>query len=157
MNPQKSRQNVISGLQYDADAIKKEVSRRDIYSAGFGKYVLLRLELIACEHDRVHEFSAKSIEHVLPQKPDSTSDWAKVHDLSRAEEYVNSIGNLVLLSKSTSSSLTTLISIKKKTQYLKTRISDYPRSVEVLQIDVWDRATIEARTQKAQEQVLQDP
>jgi hypothetical protein len=153
----KKSADVLSGLQYDADAIRKEVSRQDIYSAGFGKYVLLRLELIACEHDRVHEFSAKSIEHVLPQNPDSTSDWAKVHNLSQIEEYVNSIGNLVLLSKSKNSAASNFDFDKKKSQYLKTRISDYPRSVEVLKYSVWDRATIDSRTQKAQEQVLQDP
>jgi hypothetical protein len=153
----KKPDDVVAGLQYDAEAIKKEITRRDIYSAGFGKYVLLRLEIIACEHDRLHEFNAKSVEHVLPQNPDPTSEWAKIHDLSQTDEYVNSIGNLVLLSKSKNSAASNYDFIKKKDLYLKTRVSDYPRSVEVLKVDVWDRATIESRTQKAGEQVLQKP
>jgi hypothetical protein len=45
----------------------------------------------------------------------------------------------------------------KKERYLKTRVSDYPRSIEVLGYEDWDRATIEARTAEAQELLVKAP
>jgi hypothetical protein len=147
----------ISAVPFDLDAIRAAVARTDLYSAGFAKYFLLRLELSTCEHDAVHEFSARSIEHVLPQNPAEEGYWADHHDLGAIKEYVNSIGNLVLLSKSKNSSARNFDFDKKKEKYLSTRVTDYPRSVQVLGYENWDRETIEGRTAEAQDLLLQDP
>ena len=148
---------VFAATEYDADEIKAAVRRKDLYTAGFGKYILLRLELVTAEHDALHEFTAKSVEHVLPQKPDADSEWAQTHDLEAIEEYVNTIGNLVLLSKSKNSGAKNFDFTKKKEKYLGTRVTDYPRSVQILACTEWLRATIEDRTEKAAALVLQDP
>lgn len=149
--------DALNALAYNEKVIKEAVARPNIYTSGFGKYLLLRLELVAAEHDNPREFDARSIEHVLPQGPDPNCAWAKEHDLSKIGEYVDSIGNLVLLSKSKNSSAGNLEFADKKEKYLKTRVSDYPRSIQVLKYEKWPRETIEQRTMEAQEQVLADP
>lgn len=153
----KKSEDVLAELKYNSSVIEAAVARPNVYQAGFGKYLLLRLELTTAEHDRLHEFSAKSVEHVLPQKPDPDSEWAKLHDLEHIDNYVDSIGNLVLLSKSKNSGASNFDFEKKKKQYLKSRVSDYPRSIQVLGHETWDRKTIDDRTNEAQKLVLQDP
>ena len=153
----KKAEDVLKELKYDMDKIKDAAGGKDIYRAGYGKYFLLRLELVAAEHDAVHEYSAKSVEHVLPQNPEAKGYWADNHEISKIDEYVNTLGNLVLLSKSKNSSASNFDFDKKKEKYLKERVSDYPRSVQVLGVAKWDRKTIEERTKKAQQELLQNP
>ncbi len=153
----KKPEEVLAGIKYDAEIIKRAAGNPDLYSAGFGKYFLLRLELVAAEHDTPREFTPKSVEHVLPQNPDSEGYWASHHDLKRIGDYVNMLGNLVLLSKSKNSGARNFDFAKKKEKYLKSRVSDYPRSLQVLAYDDWNEATIKGRTAEAQELIVQDP
>ena len=153
----KKPEEVIKNIEYDANEIKNAVARTNIYNAGFCKYVLLRLELVAAEHDAPREFSAKSVEHVLPQAPDTKGYWANIHQLGEIDEYVNQIGNLVLLSKSKNSSARNFDFHIKKERYLKQRVSDYPRSIEILGYDDWKKETILKRTIEAKEKILMDP
>lgn len=46
---------------------------------------------------------------------------------------------------------------KKKEKYLNSRVSDYPRSIQVLKYKDWDKATIEARTAEAKKLILKAP
>ncbi len=154
---EKSPEKILAGIAYDEEAIKTAAVRKDIYSSGFGKYFLLRLELVAAEHANPREFDAKSVEHVLPQNPSAKGYWADKHNLSEIDQYVNTLGNLVLLSKSKNSSASNYDFPIKKEKYLKTRVSDYPRSLQVLGYDDWLRETIEERTKQAQQLILQDP
>jgi hypothetical protein len=142
---------------YDTAAIQAAAGVQNLYGSGFAKYFLLRLELVTSEHDNMRGFNAKSMEHVLPQHPQPKGYWASHHNLSDIGEYVNSIGNLVLLSKSKNSAAQNFDFEKKKEKYLKPRVSDYPRSVQVLQYSDWDKAVIEKRTAEAQQLLLTDP
>jgi hypothetical protein len=153
----KKPETVTAGITFDSEKIMEAVRGTDLYRARYGRYMLLRLELNASENDRVHEFSAKSVEHVLPQTPKEGSDWAKIHDLDRISEYVNTIGNLVLLSKSKNSAASNLDFKEKKTRYLEKRVSDYPRSIQILQVPKWTEKVIKARTEEAANGILLDP
>lgn len=153
----KRPEDVIKGITYDIDAIREAVGGKNLYGAGYCKYVLLRLELVAAEHDVPKEFTAKSIEHVLPQHPNDSGYWAIRHDLKQIDEYVNQAGNLVLLSKSKNSSASNSDFKTKKDQYLKQRVSDYPRSLQILGYEDWEKDTILERTAQAQNAILKDP
>lgn len=153
----KKPEDALAGIVYDAEAISNATQNQDVYSAGFGRYFLLRLELVAAEHDAVNEFNARSIEHVLPQKPEPSGYWADHHDLSKIPEYVNAIGNLVLLSKGKNSGASNFDFPKKKEKYLKDRVSDYPRSIQILGYSDWERKNIDGRTIEAKTLILQDP
>lgn len=148
---------VIEAITYDEQAIIEAVGNPNIYGASYCKYILLRLELATAEHDAIRMFDAKSTEHVLPVTPDEEGYWAANHNLEEIGEYVNSIGNLVLLSKSKNSSASNRGFSTKKEKYLGPRVSDYPRSIEVLGYDDWDKETILRRTQAAKELILRDP
>lgn len=148
--------DVLESIKYDEATILDATLRQNIYSESFIKYFLLRLELVTAEHDALHQFTAKSIEHVLPQTPEVSGYWADHHDLSKTKEYVNTLGNLVLLSKSKNSSASNFDFSKKKEAYLKNRMSDYPRSLQVLAYKDWDRQTIEERTAQARSLLLRD-
>lgn len=152
-----SPEMIIKEIAYDENSIKEAVSNPSIYTAGYCKYMLLRLELSATEHQLYKEYTARSIEHVLPQNPEGDGYWADHHDICDIEEYVNSIGNLVLLSKSKNSSAKNFDFSVKKERYLKNRVSDFPRSIEVLGYDHWLKETILERTENAKDLVLSDP
>lgn len=152
-----SAREVIDQIDCDVDVIREAARAPDLYRPGFSKYFLLRLELQAAEHERTHEFEAKSVEHVLPQQPDEDSYWAENHVLAALPEYVDKIRNLVLLSKSKNSSARNFDFQKKKEKYLAGRVSDFPRSVQVLSYNAWTREVIESRTEEAAELLVQDP
>jgi len=126
-----------------------------MYGKAYAKYVLLRLELATCELDRTHDFSARSIEHVFPQNPDEDSEWVEKEEADDLIGFVHSVGNLVLLSKGKNSSASNLDFDDKKEKYLKKRVSDYPRSIEVLGYDDWDSEVIDERTEEAGVKILE--
>ena len=95
---------VIDKIQFDSDIILSACDNKNFYGAGYAKYFLLRLELLASEHDAPADYTPRSIEHVLPQNPKVGSDWEKWNELDSINEYVNTVGNLVLLSKGKNSS-----------------------------------------------------
>ncbi|MEA3035106.1 MAG: hypothetical protein QOH04_865 [Sphingomonadales bacterium] len=151
----KTPQAAIDLVEYDEDGIVEVVTAPIMYGRAYTKYVLLRLELATCELDRVHRFSARSIEHVFPQNPDDDSEWAEKEGADNPIEFVHSVGNLVLLSKGKNSSAGNLDFDEKKEKYLKKRVSDYPRSIEVLGYEDWNTEVIEERTREAGEKILE--
>jgi uncharacterized protein with ParB-like and HNH nuclease domain len=153
----KKAEDVIKGINFDEKAITVATQRSDFYHAGFAKFILLHLELVTAEHDALKAFSARSVEHVLPQNPLSTGYWADNHDLNKIKDYVDKLGNLVLLSKGKNSSASNLGFPEKKKKYLENRVSDYPRSIQVLKYKDWLKKTILDRTLEAKKLILQDP
>lgn len=143
---EKDPSKVIAGVSFDKDAIISAVTRQDVYHAGFCKYALLRLELVTSEHDVPKRFSARSIEHVFPQNPADGSKWLDGTDRAKLPRFVNQIGNLVLISKSRNSAASNSEFDNKKRWYLKPRVTDYPRSVQVLGYVDWTPEVIQQRT-----------
>lgn len=151
-----SADNVISQVPFDAGAILNAVTRSDMYSAGYCKYALLRLELVTTEHDVPKRFNARSIEHVFPQNPKDGSQWLASHQRAQLPQFVNKIGNLVLISKSRNSSASNYEFDEKKKRYFKPRVTDYPRSAQILGYAAWDKQTIEDRTNEVAKIFLDD-
>lgn len=147
---------IVTSIEYDETAIIDGVSRKDVYNAGFCKYALLRLELLASEHEFKKSIDAKSIEHVFPQKPAPESNWLKSAGTEELSEFVNSIGNLVLISKSRNSSASNYEFAEKKKRYLRPRVTDFPRSVQILDYDNWTPDTIRKRTEEVRRIFLDD-
>ncbi|MGO8544177.1 HNH endonuclease family protein [Rhizobium ruizarguesonis] len=147
---------VIDKIKYDSESITNGIKVPNLYGVGYRKYVLLRLELLASEQDQIRYFDAKSIEHVLPQQPEKDGEWLKLHSADELQSYVNSLGNLVLISKAKNSSASNRGFKEKKDKYFSPRVSDYPRSNEILKVDVWTREVIEERTSDAAKVFLND-
>jgi uncharacterized protein with ParB-like and HNH nuclease domain len=119
----------------------------DLYYKSYCRYILLRLELLSSENDVEKKFKAKSIEHILPQKPKKDSEWLENFSALAMLDWPHRLGNLVLLSKSKNSAASNLEFVEKKTKYLNPRISDYPRSMEILKYQEWTPVILEKRHQ----------
>lgn len=145
---------IIESIEFDSRVISSACDNKNFYGAGYAKYFLLRLELLATEHDAPVDYNAKSIEHVLPQNPKVGSDWESWNNFVDINEYVNTVGNLVLLSKGKNSSAKNYDFQIKKDKYLNPRVSNYPRSIGILKEQKWNRKIIEKRTADVKAQIL---
>jgi hypothetical protein len=145
----KTSSSVVKNTIEDVKPLHNYLTVKDMYRSGYGKYVLLRLELLEGELDNAQQFQARSVEHVLPQNPKADSYWGQHHDLSRIEDYVDTLGNLVLLSKGKNSASSNRDFKEKKAKYLESRVTGYPRSVKVLGYDEWLEKTIVSRSEAA--------
>jgi Protein of unknown function (DUF1524) len=67
------------------------------------------------------------------------------------------LGNLILLSQGKNSSASNKDFVEKKEIYLRSRVSDFPRSSQVLGYKEWTPDVIRDRTQEAAQLVLSDP
>lgn len=148
---------IIKNTKNDQKSIIAAASSKNLYGSRYAKYFLLRLEVLSAENDFYKEINAKSIEHIFPQHPNTTSEWAKDPDFKEHLQIVNSLGNLVLLSKSKNSSASNHDFTIKKDKYLKDRISDYPRSLKITHEDTWTIAKIKTATTELSKIILNNP
>lgn len=152
----KSAPPVLENVPMKLDVIKSAVGNSDLYGKGYAKYILLRLELSAAEFDQARAFSAKSIEHVFPQNPKEGGAWAGMATEAERRTFVDKVGNLVLLNKGRNSSAGNREFSDKKVTYLTNRVSDYPRSLQVLSFENWNKEVIDARSVEASELIVAD-
>ncbi len=71
-----------------------------IYGRPYCRYILLKIDLAYHGHNT--KFSpprAISIEHILPQTPDSDSQWVKDFTEQDRDKWTDRLGNLILLSR----------------------------------------------------------
>lgn len=104
------------------------VSRQDllrvlsggIYGRRFCRYILLKTDL--SDHGHSTKFSPPgtiSIEHILPQNPDSNSEWVSDFSDEDREKWTDRVGNLILLSRRKNTSLSNLDYGMKKEKVLR--------------------------------------
>lgn len=147
---------VIENIGGDIDKIKNDIINSDLYGKGYAKYALLRLELSVSEFEQPKLLTARSIEHVFPQNPEAEGAWDKLATADQRKAFVHKAGNLVLLSKGRNSSASNREFAEKKATYLKDRVSDYPRSIQVLGYEAWSPEVIDDRTKAAAESIVAD-
>jgi hypothetical protein len=148
---------VLAAVTSDDQSIRAACMQDNFYSTGYSKYLLLRAEILASELDQEKEFIARSVEHVLPQNPKADSAWHSTFSDDDIAAVVHTAGNLVLLSKGKNSAASNRDFSEKKETYLKNRVSDFPRSMQVLGFGEWTRQTIEARTNEFAATILDAP
>lgn len=153
----KTDEECVNIIKTDDEKIKSKIIEDDLYKKPYEKYLLLRLELAVAELDQIREFTARTTEHVFPQNPDEGSDWAKLASDEERKKFVDKIGNLVLLSRGMNSAASNLDFNEKKKKYLEKRVSDYPRSSQILGYEDWNEEIIKKRTNEAAELILKDP
>ncbi|MEU7863854.1 DUF262 domain-containing HNH endonuclease family protein [Nonomuraea sp. NPDC049141] len=151
-----SASQVLDEITVDTAAIEAACKATNFYGAGHARYLLVRAEMVTGEHDHVRDFNVRSIEHVLPQNPANGSEWVQSFTEAERESLTNAAGNLVLLSKAKNSAAGRKEFTDKKITYLKPRVSDFPRSLQVVQYDVWTPDVIKARTEAFASLVLGD-
>ncbi|MEQ4300422.1 DUF262 domain-containing HNH endonuclease family protein [Plantactinospora sp. B6F1] len=153
----KSATDVTASTRVELKHIQAACRSENFYGASHAKYLLVRAEIVTSELDHAHHFQVRSIEHVLPQNPKPAGQWDTTFSKEEHEKLVNSAGNLVLLSKSKNSSAGRREFDDKKVTYLANRVSDFPRSVQVLKYHTWTADVIRQRTEEFANVVLDNP
>jgi Protein of unknown function (DUF1524) len=124
----------------------KEAFEDDIYGKRFAKYLLLQLEYFAInQQTQFNNFNIISIEHILPQNPDSKSKWFKKFSKDEHESYLNKLGNLVLISRKKNSQLSNSDFEDKKKKYFNKFIDTFHNSLKIIQEKDWDTLTYQSR------------
>jgi len=139
-----------SAFDYDRDRFRAILEGEGIYSRRFARYLLFKLDVLYASPDtRLQTPSQMSVEHVLPQTPESNSQWCRDFTLEERATWTDRLGNLVLLSRRKNSSQGRLDFPNKKAKYFKNNVEIFPHSVRVMQVDCWDLDTLKAHHREA--------
>jgi hypothetical protein len=124
-------------FKIDVDRVLRAITG-DVYGRRFARYLLLKLDYLYSDHGHRMFFETLSVEHVLPQNPEDTSDWNKDFTADQAATWTHRLGNLVLITRTKNASQGRLDYSAKKTNYFKKSITTCPNSSRVIQTyDKW--------------------
>jgi hypothetical protein len=132
--------------------------QRDIYRALNGnlyvnvnaslcKHILLRLDSLLSDGSASYEFPTISVEHVLPQKPVSNSEWTKWFSRDLHDRYLHRLGNLVLLSRQKNQDANNYDFARKKEIYFSNRQGSSPFALtsQVISTSEWTPEVVQRR------------
>lgn len=124
-----------------------QIKSSDIYGKGFARYLLRKIDYLLNKPsytERRNSYKNMSIEHILPQNPKENSQWLKDFTNEQREEWVNKLGNLVLISRIKNASQGRLDFMDKKSKYFDKNIETFPNSLKVMQEnEKWNISTLE--------------
>ena len=109
--------------------------------------LLLRLDALLSGGGATYESDTTTVEHVLPQNPESNSKWVEwFPDVIQRASLVHRLGNLALLTRKKNSSARNFDFEKKKLAYFaRGGISPFVLTTQVLRNAEWRPDIIEAR------------
>lgn len=117
----------------------------DIYGRRFARYLLLKLDYFYANHSSSMALDALSVEHILPQNPEDSSQWKRDFDDAQRANWTDKVGNLVLITRSKNASQGRLDYGAKKTKYFLKSIDTCPNSLRVLNGNgMWTLSELEA-------------
>ena len=94
----------------------------------------MKLDLLFHGHTTKMEMPETiSIEHILPQNPNASSNWKTLYTDVEKEEWLNKIGNLVLISRRKNSSQSNKEYAEKKDKYFRNNVELFSNSVRIYQ------------------------
>jgi hypothetical protein len=141
-------------FEYDKDRFKNILETGDIYSRRFARYLLFKLDSILGGADtRIQVPVNMSVEHILPQNPQDTSQWCQDFTEEERVAWTNRLGNLVLISRRKNSAQGRSDYVDKKTKYFKNNVETFPNSVRAMQNTKWDLATLQIHHQDVVEKL----
>ena len=97
-------------------------------------YILLKLDLLYQGNTTpLIPQAVASIEHILPQNPATDSQWCVDFTEKEREEWIDKLGNLVLISRRKNTAQGNLDYVTKKEKYFKKNVEVFPNSIRVYQ------------------------
>lgn len=120
-------------FKYDLTSMLRNLEG-NIYGRQFTRYILFKLDYLCFDHHsgKLTICDQISVEHILPQNPSAGSEWLSNFSNEERENYINKIGNLILLGRRKNTSQGNLDFNLKKLKYFKTSINTFPNSVRVM-------------------------
>ena len=147
----KTSADVIASDVFNIDVDEfKRVMELDLYGKRYAKYILLKLDLLYLSSStKFNPPSTISIEHILPQNPpdnpQNQSQWRIDFTAQEREEWIDKLGNLILLSRKKNTSQGNKDYVFKKEKYFKKNVEVFPNSVRVFnQYNAWTPAELKA-------------
>ena len=138
-----------SVFDFDRDRFKQILTTEGIYGRRFARYLLFKLDVLFSSADnRLQVPSQMSVEHIMPQNPESNSQWCKDFTSDERINWTDRLGNLVLISRRKNSAQGRLDFKDKKEKYFKNNVETFPNSVRAMQANHWDMARLEYRHQE---------
>ena len=109
--------------------------------------ILLRLDDLMSGGGATYDYPTVTVEHVLPQNPESSSNWIKwFPDEFERKSLVHCIGNLALLTRKKNSAASNYDFERKKSAYFSVGgVSPFPLTTQVLQHQEWTSAIVKDR------------
>ncbi|MBC5837806.1 DUF262 domain-containing protein [Flavobacterium muglaense] len=141
-------------FNFNQIAFLNEIQTGQIYKRKFARYILLKLDYLNSGNTQKWNTPSKiSIEHVLPQNPALNSQWNKDFTVDQKNEWLNRLGNLVLISRVKNSSLSNLDYEAKKKKYFDTKMDVFPNSLKMIQSKEWTLETLKTNHKRVIDQL----
>jgi uncharacterized protein with ParB-like and HNH nuclease domain len=121
---------------FDSDGLRGALDAA-VYGRRFTRYLLLKLDYLYSDTAHRMVFETLSVEHVLPQTPEDSSQWKRDFTDDQRNALTDILGNLVLISRTKNSSQGNLDYKLKKSNYFAKSIDTCPNSLRVLQQEKW--------------------
>jgi len=140
-----------SVFDFDVEEFMRQIEGSVIYGRRFARYLLRKVDFLLDGHlysERRNSYQEMTVEHVLPQNPEETSQW--VSDFSKEErnEWTHRLGNLVLIRRKKNTQQGRLDFAQKKEKYFTKSIETFPNSLCVMQKDTWQKSHLEQNHNK---------
>ncbi len=125
----------------------KKILDGNIYllNARVKRFLILRLDESLVDMSASYDFERMTIEHVLPQNPEPSSQWCKDFNEDQRSQWTHRIANLVPLSKKKNSSASNLDFPDKKKKYIEKNKSAFVLAQQVIDESTWTPAILEKR------------
>lgn len=127
----------------DSDSFARAVDGA-VYGKKFTRYLLLKLDYFYQDQSSRMTFETLSVEHVLPQNPEDSSQWNSDFTEDEKKEWTHKLGNLVLITRAKNSSQGRLDYKAKRTRYFEKSITTCPNSLRVLTQNKWTPVELKA-------------
>lgn len=115
-----------------------------VYGRRFTRYLLIKLDYFYQDHDHRMNLESLSVEHVLPQTPAADSQWKIDFTDEQRNEWIDRLGNLVLITTKKNTSQGNSDYELKKSKYFGKKINTCPNSLRVLQNQKWTPIELKA-------------
>ncbi|MCF8272972.1 MAG: DUF262 domain-containing HNH endonuclease family protein [Flavobacteriaceae bacterium] len=129
-----------SVFDFDSVQFLSDLDKNTIYGRRFARYILRKVDFLLDKplyQEKRNSYNEMSVEHVLPQNPEASSQWVKDFTIDEREEWTHKLGNLVLISRRKNSGQGRLDFKDKKDKYFKSSIESFPNSLKVMQKPQW--------------------
>jgi uncharacterized protein with ParB-like and HNH nuclease domain len=127
-----------------------------VYGRRFTRYLLIKLDYYYQDQAHRMTFESLSVEHVLPQNPDEKSQWRKDFTDEQRKEWMDRLGNLVLISTKKNTSQGNSDYELKKTKYFAKNINTCPNSLRVLKNQRWTPVELMANQNEVMTKICQN-
>ena len=138
--------DVFSSANFGFDEVTFDrVLRGQVYGRRFALYILLILDYTFQNHDQKMHFETLSVEHLLPQNPEASSQWCKDFTDADRSIWTDKLANLVLITRRKNTSQGRLDYVDKKKKYFQKNIDTCPNSLRLLNnFSTWTLTDIES-------------